>query len=114
MKIPSGFKFSNNIGKYILKEILADDFNKEFVYRTKMGFGIPKDLWFLKGSFLNKMIHELYEDESNLLFEIFNREKVLFFIKNHSLQNDLSNELWLLLVLLKWFENNKNVVFEKT
>jgi len=30
-------------------------------------------------------------------------------VKEHNLNNDLSNELWLLLVLLIWFNNNKDI-----
>ena len=111
MNMPTNYKFASNLktGKYILKDILGDRFSNEFVYRKKMGFGIPKDIWFSKGGFLRKMILEYIDDENNFTFELMNRNKVISLVNEHNLKNDLSNELWLLLVLLMWFENNKEI-----
>ena len=113
MIMPTNYKFASNLktGKYILKDILGDRFPDDFVYRKKMGFGIPKDIWFSKGGFLRKMILEYIDDEKNLTFEFLNRNKVISLVKEHNLNNDLSNELWLLLVLLIWFNNNQDISF---
>ena len=111
MNMPTDYKFASNLktGKYILKDILGDRFSNEFVYRKKMGFGIPKEIWFSKGGFLRKMILEYIEDENNFTFELMNRNKVISLVNEHNIKNDLSNELWLLLVLLIWFDNNKEI-----
>jgi len=111
MIMPTKYKIDSNLrtGKYILKNILADSFSNEFAFRKKMGFGIPKDIWFSKGGFLRKMILEYIDDENNFTFELLNRKKVISMVNEHSIKNDLSRELWLLLVLLVWFENNKEI-----
>jgi len=55
------------------------------------------------------MILEYIDDENNFTFELLNRKKVISMVNEHSIKNDLSRELWLLLVLLVWFENNKEI-----
>ena len=56
-----------------------------------MGFGIPKDLWFCEGEFLNRILMDYLHD--NLAFDLFNRDVILDILKKHSLKNDLSNQL---------------------
>lgn len=111
MNTPTLYKLKNNEGKYILKDILSDSFEKEFVYRNKMGFGIPKDVWFAEGGFLRKKLLEYMDDDKNKIYDIFSQNKIRSIIENHSLSNDLSNEIWLIFVLLIWFKNNKEVTF---
>jgi len=110
MKIPTQAKFSNNlsVGKYILKDLLSEQFSNEFVNRKKMGFGIPKDLWFCEGGFLRNILMDYLHDD-NLAFDLFDRQTMLTILKQHTMKNDLSNELWLILVLLIWFKNNEDI-----
>ena len=73
-----------------------------------MGFGIPKDLWFCEGGFLRNILMDYLHDD-NLAFDLFDRQTMLTILKQHTMKNDLSNELWLILVLLIWFKNNEDI-----
>ena len=46
--LPLNQKLRNGAGKYLLKQLAAKTFGKEFVNRRKQGFGIPLENW-LKG-----------------------------------------------------------------
>ncbi|MGG7036225.1 MAG: asparagine synthase (glutamine-hydrolyzing), partial [Flavobacterium sp.] len=43
--LPVGFKNHNGTTKYLLKKLAEKYFPKEFIYRKKMGFGIPMAEW---------------------------------------------------------------------
>lgn len=49
-RLPVGCKVRNGTGKYLLKKLAERYFPREFVYRRKMGFGIPLAAW-LRGPF---------------------------------------------------------------
>ena len=87
MKIPTQAKFSNNlsVGKYILKDLLSEQFSNEFVNRKKMGFGIPKDLWFCEGGFLRNILMDYLHDD-NLAFDLFDRQTMLTILKQHTMK----------------------------
>lgn len=43
--LPVGLKVKNGTGKYLLKRLAEKYYSPEFVYRPKMGFGIPQTEW---------------------------------------------------------------------
>ena len=43
--LPVDFKVHNGTGKYLLKKLAERFYPKSFVYRSKMGFGIPLAPW---------------------------------------------------------------------
>ena len=49
-RLPSRFKVKHRTGKYLLKKLAERYYPKDFVYRRKMGFGIPLDAW-MRGPF---------------------------------------------------------------
>ncbi len=49
-RLPVRWKVRRGIGKYLLKRLAERYYPKEFVYRRKMGFGIPLANW-LRGTF---------------------------------------------------------------
>jgi asparagine synthase (glutamine-hydrolysing) len=99
-------------GKIVLKQILSRSFPEDFVYRRKMGFGIPKDLWFLEGAFLRQLLLGYLSDTTNPIYCFFNEKNLHHEIKIHTEKNDNSNILWLLLALSIWFDKNRNIHFK--
>ena len=43
--LPANFKFKNNTGKYILKEVMRNKLPDNIIFRPKKGFGIPLSHW---------------------------------------------------------------------
>ncbi len=59
-KLPIRYKVKGGVGKYLLKKMAERYYPKEFVYRPKMGFGIPLEAW-LRGP-LRGMVEEVLRD----------------------------------------------------
>lgn len=82
-------------GKILLKQLCTDEFDQDFAYRNKMGFGIPLGEFFDSESFRQKW-------ESSLLPSIqkrklFNPEPLQNWAKNpRSLTPDQLDALWLM------------------
>ncbi len=53
--LPTEFKLSKNVQKYMLKELAADYLPKEIVHRSKKGFSIPLKRWLATSFFDNVM-----------------------------------------------------------
>jgi len=109
--LPLSWKYQNINnrfeGKYVLKQILKKDFDDNFVFRPKQGFYTPVDYWFLEKNAGNKLLKEKIADNRKSLESFFNMENVEEIISAHSLENNQSGFLWLLLVFCTWYEQNK-------
>jgi asparagine synthase (glutamine-hydrolysing) len=70
--LPVHLKSKNREGKYLLKKLAERYFPKEFVYREKMGFGIPLFKW------LEEPLKELLLDvlHSSDLMEEFDKKEI--------------------------------------
>jgi asparagine synthase (glutamine-hydrolysing) len=105
-RIPDKINLKNNrenvlTGKYLLKQLLKNDFSDEFIYRRKMGFTPPILKWFsINGKKRNEIEDYILHNNSHIK-EYFNIDSV----KQLFIQNKLK-PLWLLLVLGVWFDNN--------
>ena len=60
---------------------------------------------------LRGRLEEIISDRRSPLAELLRREAIGEMIREHSLQNDLSGPLWLLLVLGLWLEQHPDVSF---
>lgn len=87
-------------GKNILKKLLEDDFDDEFIYRKKQGFEIPLDQWLFEGENY-KDIKSRFNNPSGILKKLFNHN-----VLNKILDDKISYQVWLLLVLDEWFKQN--------
>jgi asparagine synthase (glutamine-hydrolysing) len=58
--LPVHFKVRHRTGKYLLKKLAERYYPKDFVYRRKMGFGIPLASW-LRGSF-RTLLQDVLDD----------------------------------------------------
>jgi asparagine synthase (glutamine-hydrolysing) len=99
------------IGKWVVKEILKEDFPRDFVYRGKQGFSIPRSAWFQPGRSGRKLAQELLLDRASLLNEWFKPEQIQWFLGAHDENHDYSGILWLLLILGIWRSQNAEISF---
>ena len=103
--LPNEFKISKTENKIILKEILAEIFPKEFVYRKKQGFGAPVQEW-LKEKKMIDLVNKTLEGD-NPMYNFIDKKTTLTvrdnFYKN---KRNHAQKLWLLLSLGLWFEKH--------
>lgn len=94
--------------KRILKDILLDSgVPSEIIHRKKSGFTPPLKTWLKEEQDLIE--HFILSNNSNLTFLNKNILKVIY---NSHIRNEynLSNYLWIILVLGIWLEKNKNFI----
>jgi asparagine synthase (glutamine-hydrolysing) len=99
--IPARYSIQGLAGKFILKQAVEDLLPKSIIYREKMGFPTPWELW-LAGQQLN--------DLENILLEPRSVERGLFrsdavkriFAEHRSRERDHNNRIWRLINLEIW------------
>ncbi len=99
--IPDKYMVSGKQGKLILKDILAEQLPREFIYRRKKGFEIPVSSWFrneLKG-----YINDLLRSSGFLKSPFFNSSYIGKMLDAHQKGiQDFGPHLWILMVLEIW------------
>ena len=101
--LPADVKLSSGEGKYVLKEALRPLLPKEVLFRTKMGFTVPLDIWF-RGS-LNQQILQAAGGERLAGCGIFEPEALRRLVSDHqSGRRDHSAPLWALLMFDRFLE----------
>lgn len=114
--IPRDEKFNStesSPGKYNLKRLLGRDFGRDFIYRKKQGFSIPKHKWFAKNQSGYRLLLELTGDKSNLLHQFFEVRRIESLLQEHTEgKRNHADLLWLFLTLGIWFRDNANIEFE--
>lgn len=99
-------KFHNGIPKYILKQILYKYVPEKLFNRPKQGFAIPLSKWLKKE--LRYLIDDYLNTETLKSTGIVNPEMVNQLLKEFFNGKDyLYNRIWLLIVLHKWFKDQK-------
>lgn len=108
--IPERYHFDKNKQKIILKKILEKDFSREFVHREKQGFGNPLDIWF--NSAASEEIFEILLNKKNRLFQYVDYDKLhkIFPQIKKGYDGNRPNELWRMIVLGHFIENNKEYI----
>lgn len=98
--IPANFYNSKKgiRSKFMLKEILREDFDYDFLNRKKQGFSIPINQWLLNDPLWVDKIGSLKNDTNNSIYDHLDINKV------RSL--DKPSELWLLLIFEEWLKQN--------
>ncbi|MBF0458902.1 MAG: asparagine synthase (glutamine-hydrolyzing) [Nitrospirae bacterium] len=100
-KIPSGLKLKGVNGKkYILKKALLTLLPKEVMYRPKMGFAIPLDVWFR--TCLRDYATSVLLSDKAVGRGMFKKEAVKALLDEHTKINR-GYQLWALLMLELWF-----------
>lgn len=100
-RLPSRFKMSGFIKKYILKKAAADLLPYDNIHRKKMGFGVPVGKWF-RGE-LKALLHDTLLSSNALRRGYFKESAVRSMINEHSANaKDHTFQLWALLMLELW------------
>jgi|694.fasta_scaffold05054_16 asparagine synthase (glutamine-hydrolysing) len=115
-RIPTKEKFNSSEsspGKYNLKRLLGKDFGRDFIYRKKQGFSIPKHKWFAKNQSGYQLLLSLTGDKSNQLHHFFQVRRIESLLMEHSEgKRNHADLLWLFLTLGLWFRDNPSIVYE--
>ncbi len=106
--LPSSYKFSKNQNKIILKDILADTFPHDFVYRRKQGFGAPIKDW-LKQDKMRQLIKANLLDKQAFISNYLNQDYIAKIMADFdSGKRNSEYKLWVLLCLGIWFGRHKD------
>ncbi|TPV33365.1 asparagine synthase (glutamine-hydrolyzing) [Paucihalobacter ruber] len=95
--------------KYILKEAFAHKFPKDFLNKSKQGFGVPVGDW-LRSS-LRRELESFIEPKFLETQKIFNSIYINTLVKNHIAgKEDNSLRVWSFYVFQKWYLNTFSVL----
>jgi asparagine synthase (glutamine-hydrolysing) len=98
-------------GKIVLKRLAARDFPDDFVHRRKQGFSMPLARWFAPGRVGAVMFDDVVLDTGSRLHEWFTPAGLRRERRLHTATRDNSDNLWALLVLGLWLEQNPDIGF---
>jgi len=99
--LPSDLKLRGIETKYLLKNTLIGVLPNEILYRKKMGFGVPIDVWFRKD--LKEMTYDILLDRRCTERGYFKREAIQRLLDEHvSGSYDHSYRIWALLFMELW------------
>jgi asparagine synthase (glutamine-hydrolysing) len=99
--LPKDLKFRGHEQKILFKQVLLPDLGPEFVYRRKSGFQVPLRQWF-KGN-LGQAVTDRLLDQPGSLAGLCDPAAVTALARRFFQgQQDLSEDLWRLLVLSEW------------
>ncbi|MEL7185049.1 MAG: XrtA/PEP-CTERM system amidotransferase [Pseudomonadota bacterium] len=95
--LPTSMKLDKGVGKKVLKEALRPVLPEEVLFRKKMGFAVPLDMWF-RGSLKDRMMGSL-TNETLADCGVFNPDSLRQIGRDHrSGRRDYSAVLWALLM----------------
>ena len=103
--VPTSAKLRGGNGKRILKEALRPLLPEEVLFRTKMGFAVPLDMWF-RGSLEDRIMASL---EGPVLADsgVFNPDSLVTIGRDHrSGRRNYSAILWALLMFEGFLSQN--------
>lgn len=89
-------------GKLLLKKLLSRDFNPDFIYRRKMGFGVPLSKWFADKGELRAVLEDYLLSSNSCVLHYFDKHKI-----EQLIAHNFTGPLWLLLFIEEWFRNFK-------
>lgn len=100
--IPTKYKISNSVTKYLLKRIAERFLPREVIYRPKRGFAVPIQSWI--NNEWAEMSQELVLGERALARKNFNPKFLHRIMSEHRRgRRDHSHIIWALMVLELWF-----------
>jgi asparagine synthase (glutamine-hydrolysing) len=109
-QLPIAIKYKNGIGKWPLKQILYKYIPEHYVYRPKMGFGVPIDNW-LRGSLL-EWAEELLSENRIRSDGFFDPVPVRSEWKLHlSRRRNRHHWLWIILMFQAWYDAQKSYFY---
>ena len=100
-QIPPNLKLRGKVGKYILKEAIADLLPASIVHRKKMGFPTPLKQWLLDPS--AAPLYDFLLEKDSLLAEHIDRPALTSLLTRHrNGSEDATDRIWNLLNLQLW------------
>ncbi len=101
--LPANFKFKNNTGKYILKEVMRNKLPNNIIFRPKKGFGIPLSHWLRND--LKQMSDELLCESALNKHGLFNPKFVQQLKTEHEQKkNNHRKLLWTLICFQLFYQ----------
>ncbi|MCI0410409.1 MAG: asparagine synthase C-terminal domain-containing protein, partial [Acidobacteria bacterium] len=100
-RLPAHWKLRRLTSKFILKKAMRGKLPRGILRRSKMGFGIPLDLWFRNG--LRTLVHETVLSDRALERPFFDAPAVRRLVERHmaGVENH-GFRLWALVMLELW------------
>jgi len=100
-RMPSKFKVRKGCTKWIIKYIARTILPKEIVYRNKVGFSVPLDVWF-RGK-LRDFTNDLLFSENSFVAGAMNKKYLRELVESHEKgRRDESIRIWTILSLEVW------------
>jgi asparagine synthase (glutamine-hydrolysing) len=100
--LPATFRLESG-RKWLLKEVLRQRGGAPYAQRRKEGFGMPFGHWLRTP--VGKPLVELLRNQESAIFDVLLYKQVNHMLQSHlSGKRDYSSELWTLLVLAGWLE----------
>jgi asparagine synthase (glutamine-hydrolysing) len=104
MTLPEDYLLNKWSKKHILKAAFEDVFPKDFLEKSKQGFGVPVGDWLRQG--LKKELQSYIEPDFLNQQHIFNTEAILELVENHlSGKKDSTFKVWAFFCFQKWYKN---------
>jgi asparagine synthase (glutamine-hydrolysing) len=104
-RVPSKYKYKNNKGKWLLRQVLHQYIPKELTDRPKSGFTLPLSGW-LRGP-LKEWAEGLINNDRLVYEGILNSDIVSKRWQEHQTgEKDWSSQLWSILMFQLWLEHN--------
>ncbi len=100
-RLPERQRFQGTEPKALLKQAMAPYLPHELMYRPKMGFGVPIDLW-LRGE-LGSFARDVLLGPSARARGLFDPVVVQRTLDGHAAGENRSARIWALLMLELWF-----------
>jgi asparagine synthase (glutamine-hydrolysing) len=102
MSLPASLKLRDGVGKWVLREAIADRVPADVFKRPKQGFDVPLRHWFRR-----ELAHRLDQllDERSAIYAYASPSAVARIVGEHrSGRRDHARTIWRLLVLERWME----------
>ena len=106
ISLPSEYKINKFDQKILLKKISEKYIPKNFISNKKIGFGIPTNQ--ILRNELKEVSDFYFSDKELNKSNIYNTQNVSKIYQDHiNLKQNKGQELWNILILQKWFDDNK-------
>lgn len=100
--IPEDLRFAGTETKSLFKKAMEPYLPRELMYRPKMGFGVPIDVWLRRE--MKEFAYETLLSSKAIARELFDPSTVRALLDRHSSGENWATRIWALLMLELWFK----------
>ncbi len=105
-KIPERFNITKVSGgwrgKLLLKKVLEKYYDEDFLHRSKMGFGVPVQKWFVSDGSLREYVEDTLLNRKSHVSELFRPEAI-----RQTVDENGYGRVWFLIFLEEWLHQFK-------